>query len=103
MSDHMANFLIINKFSSLSDNIKVYKRDSSKLDESASKLEVQRVVWDDLFSNISNDSNPSTFFDCFYTKISNILEKHVPTKELSKKEKKVQPKPRITYGPRTSI
>lgn len=26
ISDHMANFLIINKFSSLPDNIKIYKR-----------------------------------------------------------------------------
>ena len=71
--------------------------------KSALKLEVQRVDWEDLFSNISNDSNPSTFFDCFYTKISNIVDKHVPIKELSKKEKKVQSKPWITYGIRTSI
>ena len=93
ISEHMANFLIINKFSSLPDNIKIYKRDYSKLDESVLKLEVQRVVWEDRFSNISNGSNPSTFFDCFYTKISNIVDKHVPIKELSKKEKKVQSKP----------
>lgn len=43
ISDHMANFLIINKFSSLSDNVKIYNRDYSKLDQSALILEVQRV------------------------------------------------------------
>jgi hypothetical protein len=35
ISDHMANFLIINKFSSLPDNVKIYNRDYSKLDQSA--------------------------------------------------------------------
>ena len=38
ISDHMANFLIINKFSSLPDNIKIYKRDYSKLDEKCFKI-----------------------------------------------------------------
>jgi hypothetical protein len=78
ISDHMANFLIINKFSSLPDNVKIYNRDYSKLDESALIQEVQRVDWEDLFSNASNVSNPSTFFDCFYTKISDIVDKHIP-------------------------
>jgi hypothetical protein len=99
----MANFLIINKFSSLPDNVKIYNRDYSKLDQSALIQEVQRVDWEDLFSNASNVSNPSTFFDCFYTKISDIVDKHIPIKELSKKEKKVQSKPWITHAIRTSI
>ena len=103
ISDHMANFLIINKFSSLPDNVKIYNRDYSKLDQSALIQEVQRADWEDLFSNASNVSNPSTFFYCFYTKISDIVDKHIPIKELSKKEKKVQSKPWITHGIRTSI
>lgn len=99
-SDHLANFLIIDKFSSLPANVKIYKRDYSKLDENALVHEVQSIDWEELFSNISNSS---TLFDCFYNKISDIVDEHVPVKELSRKEKKVQFKPWITSGIRTSI
>ena len=41
LTDHLPNFLIIiNKFSTLSTNVKIYKRDFSKLNESAMINEV---------------------------------------------------------------
>ena len=39
----------------------------------------------------------------FYTKISHLINNHVPLKKLSKKEIKLQAKPWITKGLRTSI
>ena len=91
LTDHLPNFLIINKFSTLSTNVKIYKRDFSKLNESAMINEVQSVDWNELLS--LNTSNPSALFDLFYGTLSSIVDKHIPIKQLSKRELNFQSKP----------
>ena len=57
------NFLIIDKFSTLSSKIKIYKRASSKLNEQALGNEVQSVDWEE---DLAEVSNPTSLFDSFY-------------------------------------
>ena len=42
-------------------------------------------------------------FDVFYSKISEIVNLHIPVKELSKREVKIKSEPWITFGIRVSI
>ena len=63
IADHLANFLIIDKFSTLSSKIKIYKRASSKLNEQALGNEVQSVDWEE---DLAEVSNPTSLFDPFY-------------------------------------
>ena len=42
-------------------------------------------------------------FDKFYTKVSNIINSHLPLKPLTRKESKFQTKPWITQGLKVSI
>ena len=89
IADHLANFLIIDKLSTLPNNIKIYKRNYSKLNEQALINEVQSSDWEETFAEVSN---PTSLFESFYNKITRIVDKHIPVKELSKKEKKLQAK-----------
>ena len=47
--------------------------------------------------------DPSSLFNSFYDKISQVIDKHIPIKQLSKKELKFQSKPWITPAIRVSI
>ena len=60
------------------------REDYSKLNEQALVNEVQSVDWEEALAEVSN---PTSLFDSFYNKISHIVDKHVPIKELSRKEK----------------
>ena len=93
LTDHLANFIILSNFGSLPSNIKVYKRDYSKLNESTLISEMQSIDWHSIFTS---DSDPSDMFCSFYSTIFDIVDKHIPLKQLSKKELKFQSKPWIT-------
>lgn len=47
--DHLPNFLIFNKFSSLPCNVKIFKRDYSKFDQQALISEIQLIDWETIF------------------------------------------------------
>ena len=100
LTDHLANFIILSNFGSLPSNIKVYKRDYSKLNESTLISEMQSIDWHSIFTS---DSDPSDMFCSFYSTISDIVDKHIPLKQLSKKELKFQSKPWITPAIKVSI
>ena len=100
LTDHLPNFLIVSKLSSLQENIKIFRRDYSKLDEQALINDIQSIDWSLLFNC---NSDPSCMFDTFYSKISEIIDIHIPLKQLSKKESKLKTKPWITSAIRTSI
>ena len=53
IADHLANLLIINKFSCMTSKVKIYKRDFSTLNES--ELTDQRVNWHDVLPNHDGD------------------------------------------------
>ena len=80
----------------------MYRRDYSVLNESDLIDDFQHVDWQSVLQvNICND--PSVMFDLFYSKTSKIIDKHIPVKELSKKELKLKSKPWITKAIRKSI
>ena len=101
VTDHLDNFLIINKVSCITSNVKIYKRDISKFNETDLVNEVQAVDWKEVLG--SHGFEPSLMLDSFYAKVSSIIDKHIPIKELSKKEGQIQSKPWITSGIRKSI
>ena len=90
LTDHLPNFLILNKFSLLPTNVEIFRRDYSKLNESCLVNDIQSVNWHDFLS--ANNPSSSTLFDIFYTKLSVIMDKHIPVKQLSKRELKIQSK-----------
>ena len=78
LTDHLANFLIFDKFSSLPSSIPLYKRDYSKLDQQALLNEIKLVDWQDEFSSLNH---PSIIFQAFYDKVSNVVDNHIPCSE----------------------
>ena len=97
---HLPNFLVASKFSSVPENIKIFKRDYSNFDEQGLINDIQSIDWNFLFSC---NSDPSCMFDTFYSKLSEFIDIHIPLKQLSKKESKLKTKPWITSAIRTSI
>ena len=61
--------------------------------------DVESVDWS--FNSSSNDVN--VMFDTFYSRLSNIIDRHIPIKKISAKEIKQLSKPWITSGIRRSI
>ena len=78
----------------------MYRRDYSKFNESVLAKEVQSIDWHTVFTS---DSDPSAMFDSFYSTISEIIDKHIPVKQLSKKELKFQSKNWISPAMKVSI
>ena len=69
ISDHLPNFLIFDKFSSLSNSAKLYKRDYSHLNPQHLLSEFQLLDWHSVFL----DQDASNMFSTFYNKISVII------------------------------
>ena len=67
---HLPNFLIVKKFTSLPNNVKIYKRDYSNFDESALIQDIQSV---DLKGVLHANPDPNVMFDSFHTRISDII------------------------------
>ena len=100
MTDHLPNFLIITKFSALPKNFKISKRDYSNYNESEFLKDVESLNWAHEFAA---DNDASSLFDTFYSKLSDIVDKHIPVKQLSTKDIKQLSKPWITKGLKISI
>ena len=93
LSDHLPNFLIINKSFKVNTKTKIYKRDYTNFNKSALVDEVTSINWDIVLPQ-TNDVNE--IFDCFYSKVSEVIDNHVPLKKLTRKEVKFSYKPWIT-------
>ncbi len=98
LSDHLPNFLIINKLSALPKKIKIYRRDWAKFDKEKFVDEINQIDWSD-----SNCNDINTQFHSFYSKLNSLVDKYLPLKSLSKKSLKNNSKPWITVGIRQSI
>ena len=79
----------------------MFKRDYSKFNESALIAEVQSIDWHTQL--LPHDQNPSDLFELFYSKITEVVDRHVPIKQLSRREIKTRSKPWVTKGIRNSI
>ena len=62
--------------------------------------EIGAVDWRETFDPAEDSS---ALFPLFYSKLSNIIDKHIPLKQLSKREVKIKSKPWITPGLSRSI
>ena len=86
LTDHLPNFLIIKKFTSLLNNVKIYKRDYFNFDESALIQDIQSVDWKGV---LHANPDPTVMFDSFSTRISGISDVHIPFIQLSKRELRI--------------
>ena len=101
ISDHLPNFLIINKLSSIPSNVKLFKRDYSKFNEVMFLNELKSLHWENI---LPPDDNVNDIFGSFYITLQEIVERHyAPLRKVSRKEVKIRCKPWITSGIRTSI
>ena len=102
ITDHLPNFLIINKFSYNFSNSKtvIYRRDYSNVTSDDFLNEVKSVHWEEVFPA---QADASVVFDSFHVKITEIVDKHVPLKKVSKRQLLLSAKPWITRGIKISI
>lgn len=99
-SDHLPNFLVINRLSIQSSKTKYFKRDYSKFNQNIFLDDISAIDWNDI---LPQTDNVDEIFTSFYNNINTIIDKHVPLKQLSKREVKFRSKPWISKGIRTSI
>ena len=92
LSDHFPNFFILNKYTSNNKTV-VYKRDYTNCDMSALVNEMNMIDWS---ITLSQNNDVNAMFDSFYSEISQVIDKHVPLKKLTKNEIKFNSKPWIT-------
>lgn len=100
ITDHLPNFLVINKLSNLPKKLKMFRRDYSNFKEQDLIKEVQSIDWADV---LPPGDDVNLIFDSFHSCITNVINNHIPLKLLSKKEVKILAKPWITAGLRASI
>ena len=77
-----------------------YLRDYSQFNEAKFIEEVAEVNW---MTVLCNSENVNFIFSSFLDKLSELVDKHVPLKKLSKRKVKLLSKPWITKGIRISI
>ena len=100
LSDHLPNFLVINKFSTLPKNVHIFRRDFSKFNEVIFLSDIQSIKWD---KELEGHNDVNKLFETFYNKLLEVVDKHVPLNKISKKLMKQLSKPWITPGIRKSI
>ena len=96
ISDYFPSFLIIpieNKQHNSQRKIQ-YKRDTKNFSQDDFILDYLNVDWDSKMEIDKNDVNLST--EKFFSRMSTIIDKHMPVKKLKAKEFKQQLKPWIT-------
>ena len=96
ISDHLPSFLIIpveNRQLKPTNKIQ-YKRDTKNFSEDDFILDYLDVDWDSELQLEKNDVNFST--EIFFTKMTEIIDKHMPVRKLSAKERKQKTHPWIT-------
>ena len=79
LTDHLPNFIIINKFNTLPKHIKFTRRDYSKYNESL----LQDCRSTDWSCTNTDSKNITMMFDSFHNKLKNVINKHIPLKQLS--------------------
>ena len=100
LSDHLPNFLLINKLDTKSQKLPTYRRDFTKLKEPELLHELNSIDWEQL---LPEESSVHTNFDIFLSETTKLINKHIHLKKLSRKQRKFASKPWITTGLRTSI
>ena len=82
LTDHLPNFLIVNKFTTLPKGFKLFKRDYSNFNEQHFLQDIQSINW----KLESSNNNVNEMFDTFNSELMKIVDKHTPLRQLSRKE-----------------
>ena len=69
LTDHLPNFLIVCKLSSLPASTKVFRRDYSNLDRETLISDIQSINWNSLLKKSSDPSNMLTMFILSYQRL----------------------------------
>ena len=101
LTDHLPNFLIINRYSILPSNFKIYKRDYSKCNEQMLVKEFSNINWDKVLPTYG--ANVNDIFESFYLETTNIINKHAPLRKVTRSEIKIMSKTWITKAIKGSI
>ena len=102
ISDHLAQFLIPNSSSSAKfPNTKTSYRNWNSWKKDSFLEDFKKTNWNKLL--VLENNNPDYSFERFFEKLSELIESHVPLKQLSKKQLKSASKPWITKGIKKSI
>ena len=102
ISDHLPQFLILNSDCDSDYKSELpFRRDWSKFDEATFKDEFDSVDWKDLLK--TERGNVDLSFDSFLTRFSSLYDKHVPLKQLTRRQANLLLKPWITKGIRVSM
>ena len=100
LTDHLPNFLIINKLNCVPKQMKILKRDYKRYNEAALIDEMKEIDWT---TKLPDSEDINLIFDSFYSTVSNIVDKHIPLKQLNKSEILNRLKPWVTPAIRISI
>ena len=102
VSDHFSQFCILSSAKEKS-NIKktIRKRDFSHFSSESFNSDLSAVDWENILLTKSNNIND--LFSTFFKRVNNIVNKHAPIKNLSKRKIKQLAKPWITKGLKTSL
>ena len=82
------------------NNQKLFKREKN-FDKESLVAEVINIDWKSVLE--IEKGNPNLTFETYNKKMKEVINTYLPLKELSKKELKIQAKPWITNGIRSSI
>ena len=96
ISDHLPSFLIVpveNKCTNTQKKTQ-YKRDTKNFSKDDFIMDYLDIDWNSELEIDKNDVNHTT--DIFFTKMCAIIDKHMPLRKLTIKERKQQSKPWIT-------
>jgi len=96
ISDHLPSFLIVpveNKCTNTQKKTQ-YKRDTKNFSNDDFIMDYLDIDWNSELEIDKNDVNHTT--DIFFTKMCAIIDKHMPLRKLTIKERKQQSKPWIT-------
>ena len=97
ISDHLPQFVLLNNAGSLSNNQPhIYRYDWSNFDRENLILDYLNIDWDELLK--LQDGNINNSYNVFHTTFSELIDKHVPLKKLTRKQVKTLSKPWITPG-----
>ena len=102
ISDHLPQFLILNTEAKSKHKPQLpFRRNWSKLDKDAFKDKFEKVDWNRLL-DIEKGDVESTF-NSFLSSFSSLYDKHVPLKQLTRRQTDLLLKPWITEGIVTSM
>ena len=73
LTDHLSKFLIIQNYT----GIKMYKRDYSEFNETTFIEEWQSANWEEI---VPSDFDTNRMFNLFCSKLSEIIDAHIPIK-----------------------